>query len=104
MKKLILTLSALALAACQSDYIPDKPSKDRALVTVIDKWVIDPPLVIDPLPLVVLPVPESVKVIAPPPVIGGGPKLGDLPMLPPPPPESVDVPPVIGGGPELGGL
>jgi hypothetical protein len=69
MKKLILTLSALALAACQSDYIPDKPSKDRALVTVIDEWVIDPP------PLVVLPVPEPV-VIDVPPVIGGGPVVG----------------------------
>ena len=83
MKKLTLTLSALALAACQSDYIPDKPSKDRALVTVIDEWVIDPPLVIDPLPLVALPVPPPV-VIDVPPVIGGGPvvsgpiSLGDL--------------------------
>lgn len=85
MTKLMLTLPALALAACQSDYIPDRPSEDRALVTVIDEWVIDPPVVIDP-PIDVLP----------PPVV--------LPLDVLPPPESIDVTPVVGGGPELGGV
>jgi len=83
-KKTMLTLSVIALAACNHEYQTDfYPERIDHRYLPKEEPVVTPPVVDVPvvLPPVTLPPPV---VVAPPPVIGGGPvvigpiSLGDL--------------------------
>ena len=79
MKRIMLTLSALALAGCmqheyQTDIYPERI--DRKYMPKEEVPVVLPPPVV--LPLDVLPPPDSVEVIVDPLVVGGGPELGGV--------------------------